>query len=159
MHLTKQSDYGVRAVLHLARLPYGEIVQTKEIAACEDIPRKYLPSIIRILARAGLIRTLRGNQGGVTLARPPEEVNLRDVIEAVEGPIALVSCIAGPNQCEREGNCTLAPVYEDLQMMMVGQLESTTFADLVSGTYVQARAAGRIKFDSVDNGVHQRTPR
>lgn len=136
MHLTKQSDYGVRAVLHLSKLPYGEVVQTKEIAAREDIPRKYLPSIIRILARAGLIRTLRGNHGGVMLARPPEEISLRDVVEAVEGPISLVTCMNGPNQCEREDNCILIPVYVNLQEMIVGQLGSTTFADIISGTYV-----------------------
>lgn len=154
MHLTKQSDYGVRAVLHLAMLSYGEVVQTKEIAASEDIPRKYLPSIIRILARAGLIRTLRGNQGGVMLARPPEEINLRDVIEAVEGPIALVSCMTGPNQCERESNCILIPVYGNLQELIVSQLEDTTFADIVSGTSVKVRKPSPEKA-SLDNGMRQ----
>lgn len=154
MHLTKQSDYGVRAVLHLSMLPYGEVVQTKEIAASEDIPRKYLPSIIRILARAGLIRTLRGNQGGVMLARPPEEINLRDVIEAVEGPIALVSCMTGPNQCERESNCILIPVYGNLQELIVSQLEDTTFADVVSGTSVKVRKPSPEKAP-LDNGMRQ----
>lgn len=142
VHLTKQSDYGVRAVLHLARLPYGEIVQTREIAASEDIPRKYLPSIIRTLARGGLIRTLRGNQGGVMLARPSEEISLREVIEAVEGPLAIVQCISGPSQCSREDDCAVQPVYHNLQAMITSQLEATTFADLVSGTRVKA-ASGR----------------
>lgn len=140
MHLTRQSDYGVRAILHLANLPYGEIVQTREIAAREEIPSKYLPSIIRTLARAGLIRTLRGNQGGVMLARPPEEVNLREVIEAVEGPIFLVPCMQGPQQCSHEDDCTFRQVCENLQQMMVWQLENTTFADLTSDTYVRATA-------------------
>jgi len=118
-------------------MPYGEIVQTREIAARQDIPSKYLPSIIRTLARAGLIRTLRGNQGGVMLARPPEEINLREVIEAVEGPIMLVQCLRGPNQCVHEGSCAFMPVCENLQRMMVGQLDGTTFADLASGTVVE----------------------
>lgn len=139
MHLTRQSDYGVRAILHLANLPFGEVVQTKEIAASEEIPSKYLPSIIRTLARAGLIRTLRGNQGGVMLAKPPEEVNLREVIEAVEGPICLVPCMQGPQQCSQDDDCTFRRVCENLQQMMVGQLENTTFADLVSDTYVRTK--------------------
>lgn len=155
MHLTKQSDYGVRAVLHLSKLPFGEVVQTKEIAASEDIPRKYLPSIIRILARAGLIRTLRGNHGGVMLARPPEEISLRDVIEAVEGPISLVTCMSGPNQCEHEVNCTLVPVYANLQELMVGQLQSTTFGDIISGTYVKAMNSGQAQLGS---SVLDKTP-
>ena len=141
MHLTRQSDYGVRAILHLAGLPYGEVVQTSEIAAQEDIPGKYLPSIIRTLARSGLIRTLRGNQGGVMLARPPEEISLLEVIEAVEGPILLVQCMRGPKQCDHEDDCSFKPVCESLQHTMIGQLDGTTFADLSSGTYVEMRTA------------------
>lgn len=136
MHLTRQSDYAIRAILHLAKLPYGDIVQTKEIAAIEDIPRKYLPSIIRTLARSGLIRTLRGNQGGVMLAKPPEDINLRDVIEAIEGPIALVQCLRGQEDCIHEKDCTVMPVWDGVQNMMERQLENTTFADLTSGTKV-----------------------
>lgn len=138
--MTRQSDYGVRAILHLANLPFGEVVQTKEIAAREEIPGKYLPSIIRTLARAGLIRTLRGNQGGVMLARPPEEVNLREVIEAVEGPIFLVPCMQGPNQCSQDHDCSFLRVCENLQQMMVTQLENTTFADLTGDTCVRVEA-------------------
>ncbi len=141
VHLTRQSDYGVRAMLHLANLPYGEVVQTREIAAHEDIPGKYLPSIIRTLARAGLIRTMRGNQGGVMLSRPPEEINLREVIEAIEGQILLVQCLRSPGQCTHEDGCAFLPVCENLQNMMVGQLEGTTFADLASGVLVETRGA------------------
>ncbi|MHB8142635.1 MAG: RrF2 family transcriptional regulator [Thermoleophilia bacterium] len=148
MHLTRQSDYGVRAVLHLSRLPYGDIIQTKQIAAAEDIPRKYLPSIIRTLARAGVIRTLRGNQGGVTLARPPEEITLREVIEAVEGQISLVQCMREPNQCPLQEGCSFLNVCEGIQDLMVGQLEGTTFGDLTTGTYVDATALKRGLKDS-----------
>lgn len=145
MHLTRQSDYGVRAILHLANLPYGDVVQTREIAASEDIPGKYLPSIIRTLARAGLIRTLRGNQGGVTLSRPAEEISLREVIEAVEGPISLVPCLRGPNQCTHQDDCTFQPVCEGLQNTMVNQLQNTTFADLTAGTLVETQESRRRK--------------
>lgn len=141
VHLTRQSDYGVRAILHLAMVPYGDVIQTRLIAASEDIPGKYLPSIIRTLARAGLIRTLRGNQGGVMLARPPEEISLREVIEAIEGPIVLVQCLRGPNQCDREEDCSFRTVCQNLQDLMVGQLEGTTFADLATGTYVETSDA------------------
>lgn len=145
MHLTRQSDYGVRAILHLASLPYGKVIQTREIAASEDIPGKYLPSIIRTLARAGLIRTLRGNQGGVMLAKPPEDINLREVIEAIEGPIVLVQCLRGPNQCDREADCPFMSVCKNLQGMMVGQLEGTTFADLATGTMVETRTPEQLR--------------
>ena len=158
MHLTRQSDYGVRAVLHLAGIPYGDIIQTREIAAREDIPAKYLPSIIRTLARAGLIRTMRGNQGGVTLAKPPEEINLREVIEAIEGPIVLVQCMKGPSQCIHEDNCPFLPVCEDIQQMMVTQLESTTFADLAAGVDVKTRDATRAAMTATGKGRRQPIP-
>lgn len=141
MHLTRQSDYAIRAILHLAKLPYGDIVQTKEIAAAEDIPGKYLPSIIRTLARSGLIRTLRGNQGGVMLARPPEEINLHEVVEAIEGPMALVQCLRGQEDCIHEKDCSVLPVWEGVQRVMKGQLENTTFADLTAGTMVNPSVA------------------
>ncbi len=143
MHLTRQSDYAVRAVLHLSALPYGEVFQTKDIAANEEIPGKYLPSIIRTLARAGIIRTLRGNQGGVMLSRPPEEISLREVIEAIEGPIMLVQCQREPGRCALQDGCSFLAVCEDMQGMMVSQLEGTTFADLTAGTYVEAKAPRR----------------
>ncbi len=141
MHLTRQCDYGVRAVLYLAGLAYGTVVQTKEIAAQEEIPRKYLPSIIRTLARSGIIRTLRGNQGGVMLSRPPEEITLHEVIESIEGPIALVQCLREPEQCSFGSKCPFLSVCEDVQNSMISQLEGTTFADLVAGTYVEAKGS------------------
>ncbi len=141
MHLTRQCDYGVRAVLYLAGLAFGTVVQTKEIAAQEDIPRKYLPSIIRTLARSGIIRTLRGNQGGVMLSRPSEEITLHEVIEAIEGPITLVQCLREPEHCSFGSKCSFLAVCEDVQSSMVSQLEGTTFADLVAGTYVEAKGS------------------
>ena len=158
MHLTRQSDYGVRAILHLSGLPFGDIVQTKEIAASEDIPAKYLPSIIRTLARAGLIRTMRGNQGGVTLARPPEEINLLEVIEAIEGPIILVPCMRGPNSCEHEDDCRFLPVCRIIQSQMTGQLEGTTFADMTSGTLVQIDSSRVLEQPGTRKGRKQKTP-
>lgn len=125
--------------MHLASVPYGEVVQTREIASQRDIPSKYLPSIIRTLARAGLIRTLRGNRGGVMLARPPEEVNVREVIEAVEGPISLVPCLRGPEQCTFDDGCSFKQMCEDLQAGMVAHLEGTTFADLTTKSYVNVK--------------------
>ncbi|RJQ46708.1 MAG: Rrf2 family transcriptional regulator [Gaiellales bacterium] len=156
MHLTRQSDYAIRAILHLARLPFGDIVQTKEIAAAEDIPRKYLPSIIRTLARSGLIRTLRGNQGGVMLARPPEEINLHEVVEAIEGPMALVQCLRGQEDCIHEKDCAVLPVWQGVQRMMKGQLENTTFADLTTGTMVNPAPGGQQRGSGAGSKKEQR---
>lgn len=132
MQLTRQADYAIRALLHLSGERYGDVVQTKEIASSEDIPEKYLPTIMRTLARAGLVRTLRGNQGGVLLARQPEEINLREVIEAIEEPIVLNRCLRDASECSREGFCPVLPVWDRIQQSLIDKLESTTFADLAS---------------------------
>lgn len=132
MQLTRQADYAIRALLRLSEEGSGEVVQTKEIASSEGIPEKYLPTIMRTLARAGLVRTLRGNQGGVLLARDPGEINLREVIEAIEEPIVLNRCLRHDGECERESFCPVNPVWDRIQQSLVDKLESTTFADLAT---------------------------
>ncbi|MBK5225105.1 MAG: Rrf2 family transcriptional regulator [Thermoleophilia bacterium] len=132
MQLTRQADYAIRALLHLSAEKTGNVVQTKEIASSEGIPEKYLPTIMRTLARAGLVRTLRGNQGGVLLARKPDEINLREVIEAIEEPIVLNRCLRDDGECDRESFCPVHPVWERIQQTLIDQLESTTFADLAT---------------------------
>ena len=132
MQLTRQADYAIRALLHLSSQEPGNVVQTKEIASHEGIPEKYLPTIMRTLARAGLVRTLRGNQGGVLLARQPDEINLREVIEAIEEPIVLNRCLRDEGECDRESFCPVHPVWDRIQQALIDRLESTTFADLAS---------------------------
>ncbi|MHB8793663.1 MAG: RrF2 family transcriptional regulator [Thermoleophilia bacterium] len=132
MQLTRQADYAIRALLHLSAAEPGNVVQTKEIASSEGIPEKYLPTIMRTLARAGLVRTLRGNQGGVLLARGPEDINLLEVIEAIEEPIMLNRCLREEGECNRESFCPVHPVWDRIQQTLIDRLESTSFADLTS---------------------------
>ncbi|MHB0866504.1 MAG: RrF2 family transcriptional regulator [Thermoleophilia bacterium] len=132
MQLTRQADYAIRALLRLSEAEFGTVIQTKEIASTEAIPEKYLPTIMRTLARAGLVRTLRGNQGGVLLARQPSEINLREVIEAIEEPIMLNRCLREDGECNREGSCPVHPVWDRIQKTLIDKLESTTFADLAT---------------------------
>ncbi|MCL4310753.1 MAG: Rrf2 family transcriptional regulator [Actinomycetota bacterium] len=138
MQLTRQADYAIRALLHLSGQEPGNVVQTREIAASQDIPEKYLPTIMRTLARAGLVRTLRGNQGGVLLARKPDKINLREVIEAIEEPIVLNRCLRDHGECSRDDLCPVYPVWTRIQESLVERLESTTFADLASENAVQS---------------------
>ena len=85
--LTTKSDYGVDAVLDLAR-HYGDgLVQLKDIAERHDIPAPYLVQILNHLNHAGLVRASRGQQGGYALARNPREMSLLTVLEALEGPM------------------------------------------------------------------------
>lgn len=149
MQLTRQADYAIRALLRLSEEEYGSVIQTRDIASSEGIPEKYLPTIMRTLARSGLVRTLRGNQGGVLLARQPAEINLREVIEAIEEPIVLNRCLRDNDECNREEFCPVHSVWDRIQKTLIDRLESTTFADLAAEKI--STAAGSSKGWQIDS--------
>ena len=135
MELSRQADYAIRAISHLASLSDGQLVQTREIALSQDIPDKYLPTIIRTLARAGLLRTLRGSHGGVSLARPASQITLREVVEAIDGPVLLNRCQIRPGEC-RNGDgpvCALHNFWVQLVAQIQADMEAINFSELKEG--------------------------
>ncbi len=143
MQLTRQADYAIRALLHLSTVEVGDVIQTREIALTQDIPEKYLPTIMRTLARAGLVRTLRGNQGGVMLSRDPADIDLLEAIEAIEEPILLSRCLRAKGECSRDESCPVLPVWAEIQEAVINRLKSTSFADLIAdGGFPQEPSKG-----------------
>lgn len=131
MQITRQADYAVRAVLHLAR--NGEQrTATSSIAEEQRIPPSFLAKIISQLSIAGLLHTSRGARGGVTLARNPHEITLLEVIEAIDGPIQLNECVGDTGSCSFDENCPLRPVWCEAQEDLVRRLKGTNFADMVA---------------------------
>ncbi len=139
MQLTREGDYAVRLMVDLAGAP-GAVAPCRAIGARQEIPRAHLAKIVQILRRAGLVRTLRGAGGGVALALPPEEVTLRRVIEAVEGPMALNLCLVAPGACSRDGFCPVHPVWRKIQALLVKELDAVTLAALAHQGMLQGRA-------------------
>ncbi len=133
MQLTRAGDYAVRIVTDLASAPWGAIVPRRQIQERQDVPPAHLAKIIQALGRAELVRTFRGAGGGVALAVRPEEINLRHVIEAVEGPIYLNRCLVYPGACPRDAFCTAHPVWRRIQEVLVRELDSITLASLAAG--------------------------
>jgi Rrf2 family protein len=137
MQITRQADYAVRAVLHLART--GEQrTATSAIAEEQHIPPSFLAKIISQLSIAGLLHTSRGARGGVTLAREPKDITLLEVIEAIDGPIQLNECIGDDGACSFDESCPLRPVWCDAQEELVGRLKGTNFADMLVKSQVAA---------------------
>ncbi len=131
MQITRQADYAVRAVLHLAR--NTEIrTATSTIAEEQKIPPSFLAKIISQLSIAGLLHTSRGARGGVTLAREPKEITLLEVIEAIDGPIQLNECVGESGVCAFDADCPLRPVWCEAQEELVGRLKGTNFADMLA---------------------------
>src|SRR5512134_2785975 len=132
MQITRQADYAVRAVLHLARIDGNERAATSTIAKEQNIPPSFLAKIISQLSIAGLLHTSRGARGGVTLAREPREISLLEVVEAIDGPIQLNECVTNEGVCTFEENCPIRPVWCDAQDELVQRLRKTNFADMLA---------------------------
>lgn len=129
MKLSTQADYAVRAVLELARHDPGAMLHTDQIAAAQRVPKERLTKVVQDLARAGLVRTVRGRQGGVALAKPAAGISVRDVYEAVEGPILLCRCRQRAEACE-EHSCETHAFWQGIETLLNEELETVTFADL-----------------------------
>lgn len=137
MEISRQADYAIRTIMDLATLPHGALVQTREVAARQEIPEKYLPTIVRTLARSGLLRTLRGSHGGISLARDASRITLRDVVEAIDGPVLLNRCLIRPGECCGNGGdsevCALHGFWEKLVEDIHNDMDEVNFADLAAG--------------------------
>lgn len=131
MQITRQADYAVRAVLHLARAGNVERSATSAIAKAQNIPPSFLAKIISQLSIPGLLNTSRGARGGVTLAREPKDISLLEVVEAIDGPIQLNECVGNTGACTFEDDCPIKPVWCDAQDELVGRLRSTNFQQML----------------------------
>ena len=134
MEFSRQADYAVRTIVELSHRPEGELLHSSEIALNRDIPEKYLPTIIRTLARAGIIRTFRGSNGGVCLNNPPEDITLRDVVEAIDGPLLMNRCQLQPGECRRDNGdkCNIHDFWENMAEDILKELEEVDFSELAS---------------------------
>jgi Rrf2 family protein len=129
MKLSTQADYAVRAVYELSRHEAGSVVHTSDIAAAQRIPGARLAKVVQDLARAGLVRTMRGQQGGVVLARPAADITVRDVYEAVEGPILLCRCHQRVEPCGDDA-CDTHQFWSGVETLLTQELQTVTFAAL-----------------------------
>lgn len=131
MKLSSRTRYGMRAMLELA-LEYGKKpLQIKSIADREDISNKYLEQLIAMLKSSGLVRSVRGPRGGYMLARPPQEILLKDIFVTLEGPIAAVECLEHAEFCPRCTDCATRQIWDEIQNAIMGVLKSRTLKDLV----------------------------
>jgi Rrf2 family transcriptional regulator, iron-sulfur cluster assembly transcription factor len=132
MQVTRAGEYGVLGLLSLARREPGEVVMLEEVSREERIPRSFLAKIFQSLARAGLLRSIRGTRGGFSLARVPAAISTLEVIEAVEGPIRFQRCLQAPQECPHVGGCPLCGLFESAQSQVREVFARTTLADLLA---------------------------
>jgi Rrf2 family protein len=132
MQIPRRVDYGLRAVIYLSGQDREKCCSIAEIAKQQGMPRKFLEKIIQDLIRGGLIKSKRGSCGGYALARAPEEISFNDVIEAIDGPIAVNLCLDEHLGCDQMSRCTMIGVWSEVQQKINAVLSGTTIAGLRS---------------------------
>jgi Rrf2 family protein len=131
LEITRQADYALRAATEIARVPEGERIPTAQIASRQNIPLPFLAKIISQLVVRGILETIRGASGGVNLARSADTITMREIIEAIDGPVALNRCTREPSACEQMDTCPFCEIFVEAQESLVRRLDGTTLADLV----------------------------
>ena len=131
MKLSTRARYGTRALLDLALHQSEELVSLKDIAQRQRISLQYLEHLMTPLIAAGMVRSVRGPKGGVSLAKPPKQILLSEIIQRLEGSTAPVECVDNPKLCPRSELCVTRDIWDELKKAMNGVLESTTLQNLV----------------------------
>lgn len=133
MNISTKGRYGLRAILDIAMNGGGKPVTLSAIARRQHLSEGYLEQLMLPLKKAGLIVSTRGAQGGYYLARPAWEISAGEVFRALEGPLAVVSCVGEENSpdCERREVCGSAFIWSEVQQAISQVLDKYSVADLV----------------------------
>ena len=136
--LTKQADYAIRALLDLAHR-HPQRRTTRQITRAMDLPRNMMTQVLATLVRHDILDSRAGPTGGYTLARPPQDITLLQVIETIEGPLTQNECALGGGTCEWETLCPLHQTWSQAKTGFTDQLTATAFADLVRSSHTARR--------------------
>lgn len=129
--LTTTSEYALRALTLLARVPRGQWMLGRELAASADIPPQYLSKIMLSLRNAGLIAATRGTGGGYCLLRPADAIHLVDVVQLFDGPVGQPRCLLGPQrECSEKHPCTAHSSWGRVRDAYRDFLEMTTLQQI-----------------------------
>lgn len=132
MQLTRAADYAVRVMVHLATLPEDTRTLLQDLSSATGTPESFLSKVLQALARAQLISSRRGKTGGFAILARGREATMREVIEAIDGPVCLNVCLSGGKDCERKSWCPAHPVWVSAQRALLDVLMSSTVAAMAS---------------------------
>lgn len=132
--LTRKGKYGLKALIHLARIPAGELALVGDIAAENRIPKKFLDAILGELRNAGFVTSRKGKGGGYRLARAPEAIPIGDVVRTLDGPLAPIACASRTRyeRCEDcdEATCRVRRVMIEVREAIAAVLDGRSLADM-----------------------------
>lgn len=157
--ISKQTDYAVRMVLHLAALEPGALVSITDLAKSRHLPVPFVRRTVGLLTQTGVLEALRGARGGLRLGRPAAEISLLDVLVAVEGPIALNSCQEAERTCPLVSGCPVGSVWTGASRVLEDHLRAVRFSDLASDHHHRRAHRAWTSSSSLDaTNLPERTP-
>ena len=132
MMISTKGRYALRFLADLARHQEAGYVALRDVARRQEISEKYLEIVVKELVKGGLLTAHRGKGGGYRLARPMEEIRVKEVLERMEGPLAPVACLEpGRGDCPRKADCPTLPLWQGLDRVIGEYLDRFTLADLI----------------------------
>ncbi len=143
MIYSRSAEYAICAVVHMATIPDGEYALVKNIAAQGAIPEHFLAKILQALARDGFLQSTKGPHGGFRLRRPPAEISMLQIVEAVDGAGRYDRCIGGGEECNDRAPCGMHDSWKTLRSAIIRYLEGTTVADLAKALAEKRRQIAR----------------
>jgi Rrf2 family protein len=129
MQITRETDYAIRCVYYLAG-KLGNVTMVDEISKEMHVPKSFLAKILQKLSKASLVKSYRGVKGGFALAHHPAEINLLQVIEAIDGPVAMNKCAMDKTICSFSATCSVHPVWIEIRKEVEKILRRKNFEDL-----------------------------
>lgn len=132
MKLSTRGRYGLRAMIDIAQCKDDGPIAIHSIAEHQGLSERYLEQLMVPLKRAGLVKSIRGSQGGYILGQDPDTITAGDIIRVLEGPIAPVDCISetNPETCERAEDCITRILWAEVRDSIIGVLDSYSLSDL-----------------------------
>ena len=131
MKISTKGRYALRMLLDLAEHQNCGYIALKDIAERQEISKKYLEQIIPILGRSGILKTVRGSQGGYQLAETPDKYTVGDILRLTEGSLSPISCVEDPAECDRSADCAMLSVWQGLYKAVNEYLDSITLQDIM----------------------------
>ena len=131
MKISTKCRYGIRAVVEIARNFNQAPTKRKDISSDQNIPNSYLENILIALKHNNIVVSIRGAGGGFMLRRPPSEITMLDIFEALQGNISLLDCLDAPAVCDRSEKCIVRPIWIEMQEAQKKVLQKTTVEDLL----------------------------
>ena len=142
MKISTKGRYGLRILLDLALHQSEKPRLIRDIAESQQISEKYISRLVISLRKAGMIRSIRGVNGGFHLAMKPEDITLLDVIEVMEGPLSIVDCVSAPQGCSHSANCAPREIWCKLNADIRDLMRGTTLADILESYKKQNARSG-----------------